>query len=87
MSDSKKAYKNWKLKKGSDIIFPNQVWDAACAWQKANVNVSEEYNSRLVEVLTDLLEFEGSYSPCEIEMARAYAEAHKALLEMQDKKS
>jgi hypothetical protein len=33
MSDSKKAYKNWKLKKGSDIIFPNQIWEAACAWQ------------------------------------------------------
>jgi hypothetical protein len=42
------------------------------------------YHERLVEVLTDLLEFEGSYSPCEIEMARAYAEAHKVLLEMQE---
>jgi hypothetical protein len=42
------------------------------------------YHERLVEALTDLLEFEGSYSPCEIEMARAYAEAHKVLLEMQE---
>jgi hypothetical protein len=36
MSDSKKAYKNWKVQQGSDIIFPNQVWQAACAWQKAS---------------------------------------------------
>jgi hypothetical protein len=33
MSDSKKAYKNWKVQQGSDIIFPNQVWQAACEWQ------------------------------------------------------
>jgi hypothetical protein len=41
MSDSKKAYKNWKVQQGSDIIFPNQVWQAACAWQKANAVVPE----------------------------------------------
>jgi hypothetical protein len=33
MSDSKKAYKNWKVQQGSDIIFPNQVWQAACDWK------------------------------------------------------
>jgi hypothetical protein len=33
MSDSKKAYKNWKVQQGGDIIFPNQVWQAACDWK------------------------------------------------------
>jgi hypothetical protein len=37
MSDSKKAYKNWKVQQGSDIIFPNQVWQAACDWKASAV--------------------------------------------------
>jgi hypothetical protein len=41
MSDSKKAYKNWKVQQGSDIIFPNQVWQAACDW-KASAQDGEE---------------------------------------------
>jgi hypothetical protein len=55
MSDSKKAYKNWKVQQGSDIIFPNQVWQAACAWQKANDAMPEGWKRVPIKPTLDMI--------------------------------